>query len=95
MRSGVKHRTVGAPRSSNPRFKALALCRVDIESAHKVKLDRGGYDSRGEYFGRGEPLYEVERKSDGKTKRVRASDRKSAITTACTPSAEGYGYHWK
>jgi hypothetical protein len=42
---------------------------------HRVKLDRGGYDSRGKYYGVGSPLFEVEADNTGECIYLRAPDR--------------------
>lgn len=46
----------------------------------KVRLNRGGYDSRGRYYGTGKPLYKAEAEVCGKDREVhvRASSRNEA-----------------
>jgi hypothetical protein len=46
----------------------------------KVRLNRGGYDSRGRYYGTGKPLYKAEAEVCGKDREVhvRASSRTEA-----------------
>lgn len=46
----------------------------------KVRLNRGGYDSRGRYYGTGKPLYRAEAVVCGKDREVtvRASSRTEA-----------------
>lgn len=44
----------------------------------RVRLDRGGYDSRGQYWGVGEPLYRYGDDSGAIDGYVRAHDRKDA-----------------
>lgn len=46
--------------------------------AEHVRLNQGGYDSRGRYFGRGEKLYRVTDASGAVDVRVRAPDAVSA-----------------
>jgi len=48
---------------------------------HKVRLNQGGYDCFGGYFGFGAPLYWIEF-PDGRSGHVRASSRADAIQTA-------------
>lgn len=50
----------------------------------KVRLNRGGYDSRGRYYGTGRPLYRAEAEVCGKDREVhvRASSRKEATAEA-------------
>ncbi len=53
-------------------------------TAHRVRIDRGGYDSGGRYWGTGAPLYEVENDNHGHvvTKHVRAQSASEAKAKA-------------
>jgi hypothetical protein len=70
-------------RKSNPRRGRRAHARrrngnvrgVDVE---RVRLNRGGYDSRGRYWGVGEPLYSVYVDATGRYTHVRAKSAKEA-----------------
>jgi hypothetical protein len=47
-------------------------------SVRKMRLDYGGYDCNGTYFGLGPPLYWVSSKDNGVDFMLRASDRRAA-----------------
>lgn len=59
-------------------------------TATRVRVSRDGYAPNGKYFGRGEPVFEIE--SDGPEVDffVRAADRENALREAhtCYPEAE-------
>jgi hypothetical protein len=52
-------------------------------TAARVRLTKGGYDSRGKYWGVGAPLYLVENNPDGWYQYVRAHSAVEAIRIAC------------
>jgi len=58
----------------------------------RIRLDRGGYDAGGAYWGLGEPLYYVE-DQDGNAKffRARSRDAAKAAIRADWPGARFYG----
>jgi len=67
-------------------------------TAQRVRLDSGGYDKHGRYYGGGRdvlPLYEVQREKPGSydTIRVRATDSKHAKLEAF--KRPGYWGGWK
>ena len=47
---------------------------------HRVRLDRGGYDANGRYYGSGAPLFEYEAADGSASYRFRARDREDAET---------------
>jgi hypothetical protein len=48
----------------------------------RVKLNRGGYDAQGTYFGVGEPLFNLSDEDGSIDRTFRARDRKAALATA-------------
>lgn len=54
---------------------------IKVLACHKVRVNGGGYDWAGRYWGTGAPLYYIEF-ADGRNGHVRASSRKDAIATA-------------
>lgn len=67
-------------------------------SLRKIRLDRGGYDSSGRYYGTGLPLYEAYDEETGLDVRFRAHDRddaKAKIERAADTHwgvEQGFGY---
>lgn len=55
--------------------------KTEFWSLVRVRLDRGGYTSNGQYFGVAGPLYALT-DLDGKVYHFRSGDRKSAIAKA-------------
>ncbi len=54
-----------AARKARARKRQALLVRARKLNARRLHLNRGGYDSRGRYYGVGAPLYEVESKESG------------------------------
>ncbi len=48
-------------------------------SVERVKLDRQGYNSRGQYFGVGAPVFRLDHNETGEMRHVRAASRAAAI----------------
>lgn len=72
----MSHR-YGAPMGEMPTLtQAATPARLSIR---KVRLNGGGYDSSGTYWGRGMPLYCVEDIDTGMRLFVRASDRATVV----------------
>ncbi len=56
----------------------------------RVRLNSGGYDSHGGYWGGGAPLFYVENEDTGEAVHVRAADAKSARAKALKEDAESW-----
>jgi hypothetical protein len=52
-------------------------------SLQRVRINSQGYDSSGQYYGRGAPLYRAESKLTGHVIELRAGDRKTAKEKLC------------
>lgn len=69
LRDAFRDRT---PREEQPRAPERRF------TVTRVRLDSGGYDSGGRYYGRGAPLFSVEDHYDGRTMQLRAKDKTAA-----------------
>lgn len=68
--------------SSRPRLRLANPRRSPRSSARRVRLDRGGYDKQGRYWGIGAPLWLVHRDPYGDGEHVRAATRAEALAKA-------------
>lgn len=50
-------------------------------SVSRIRLNGGGYDRRGRYWGAGEPLFHVVSDYDSVNTEIRAADRNAAVAT--------------
>jgi hypothetical protein len=63
-------------------------------TAKRVRLDRGGYDSSGQYFGSGAPLYEIDNEDERFTGYVRAHSSAEAKEEAIKRPGYWGIRHW-
>ena len=78
-----------ALKAARLRKAKLLRARANTYAADRVRLDRGGYDQFGKYFGQGAPLYEVESVDENKYGFVRANSAEEARLEAVTRP-----HHW-
>jgi hypothetical protein len=83
--------TYGAPmgRHTGPNYLEVTAGRLTLR---RIRINAGGYDSGGAYWGLGQPLWYVE-DVDGNSQFIRARDREAAkahIREAWGPSAKFY-----
>lgn len=75
------------------KVKRIGRSAIDRYTVERVRLNQGGYDRRGRYFGTGERLFVVTDEETGKTMHVRASDAASARASALRSPGTWGGWH--